>query len=486
MTVPSRTARRFLVPALAAAFLALLLGGATPARAGRAAPAAVELTQVLGKGDRLSIVLSETGASAIETRAKTRTGVVVRYDDQQVFLLDFAKEAYGTETIGQAVADLKLERKQIAGARAEIPFRTATTRPEFPRAKLTPLDLTAKVADIPAHAYLAQQGDSVFRLWLADDLPSAPPEVQKLVGGALDVPILSAHPLLRDEYQRGDKWIVALDTVKSGPAAVPPDFAPPKGWRAEPLPKRRTPSTVPAAPSRLFGPVSAKPDLFVLYWNGPFSPAFTAPMNGLFSSLVGSPSAPSPYWAPLGQYGVGAGRFIGSSAFTWPLPATVGSWNVFAIETMVGVAMLATPAPKIWWRAFARDPIIAIMVPGGAVAPGGWGGYHLFNVGIAAFLPWPVSMATHLEMPWFIVKAGPLGAAPSPTTTTTASHELVETASDPVPLSANTDYAKSPPWVGGELADICSVGTPAGLVTSVRFGFTLTRFWSSSSGTCVG
>jgi hypothetical protein len=243
---------------------------------------------------------------------------------------------------------------------------------------------------------------------------------------------------------------------------------------------------VPAAPSRLFGPVSAKPDLFVLYWNGPFSPAFTAPMNGLFSSLVGSPSAPSPYWAPLGQYGVGAGRFIGSSAFTWPLPATVGSWNFFAIETMVGVAMLATPAPKIWWRAFARDPIIAIMVSSGAVAPGGWGGYHLFNIGIAAFLPWPVSMAAHLEMPWFIVKAGPLGAAPSPTTTTTASHELVETATDPVPLSANTDYAKSPPWVGGELADICSVGTPAGLATSVRFGFTLSRYWSSSSGTCVG
>jgi hypothetical protein len=52
---------------------------------------------------------------------------------------------------------------------------------------------------------------------------------------------------------------------------------------------------------------------------------------------------------------------------------------------------------------------------------------------------------------------------------------------------ARRDYTKSPPWEGGEVVDICQVGAPLPLSTTVsRFGFTLERYWSNASGSCVG
>jgi len=109
----------------------------------------------------------------------------------------------------------------------------------------------------------------------------------------------------------------------------------------------------------------------------------------------------------------------------------------------------------------------------------------MVNLSLGAFLPWPVSLAAHPEIPWFIDKASPLGSAPDTGTTRTASHELVESATDPLPLSANIDYTKSPPGTGGEIADICSVGSPLTVSTFFRFGATLAGYWSNASGACV-
>jgi hypothetical protein len=60
----------------------------TTAADGRWTSTAVELQQALGKGDRLELVLSDQGASATETRGKTRVGVIVRYEDAHIFALD--------------------------------------------------------------------------------------------------------------------------------------------------------------------------------------------------------------------------------------------------------------------------------------------------------------------------------------------------------------------------------------------------------------
>ena len=414
--------------------------------------------------------------------------MIVRYDDGQMFSLDYGNHAFMTQTIDAAVADLKRERTQIDKMQIEVPARDGSHSPALRSPTLTPLELTAKIAGLPAHAYLLhQQGDKTpVRLWLADDLPAPPAAIQAAVVGAISLPITSGRVLLRTEIQVG-RWVTGLDTTASrGVVVTKETLAPPAGWKRVAPPKVRKPASVPARPLRWFGPISANPDVFALYWNGPFSATFTGSMNGLLSSMVGGGSTLSPYWTPLGQYGVGRGRFIGSSPITYPLPITVGTWNFFIVEGMVTQSYFTTAAPKIWWRAFSRDPIIAIMVPSTQVISGGWGGYHMVNLSLGALLPWPVSLAAHPEMPWFIVKASPLGSVPDGTTTGTASHELVETATDPLPLSANIDYTKSPPWTGGELADICSVGSPLTLTRVFRFGATLSTYWSNASGACVG
>jgi len=219
-------------------------------------------------------------------------------------------------------------------------------------------------------------------------------------------------------------------------------------------------------------------DVFALYWNGPFSVGFRTGMNGLLASVVGSGA----YWGPLAQYGVLGGAFVGSSPITFPLPGSVGSWNFLSVAAMVTASFIVTPAPKIWWRFGDRDPILAIFVPRAAVATSGWSGYHLFSLSAAVLIPWPVSLAAHPEMPWFIVKSGGTLGGDSVSTT----HELLEAASDPLPLTANVDFSKSPPWVGGQIADICSVGTPPGTGTASRFGVSVATYWSNAARRCLG
>jgi hypothetical protein len=47
-------------------------------------------------------------------------------------------------------------------------------------------------------------------------------------------------------------------------------------------------------------------------------------------------------------------------------------------------------------------------------------------------------------------------------------------------MSANVDPSLFPPWTSGEISDICSTGT------AIKFGFTVSTYWSQSAGACVG
>jgi len=474
--------------AIAAAFaaLAIVSDKISPARA---ATMAFELQQVLGKGDQLQLVVSDAGAAATETRAKRRVGVIVRYEDRQVFTLDFARKTYSVQDIADAVAALKTERGLIAKIQLEAPNRNGSHDVAIHFPTLTALELTTTIAGLPAHAFaMHQEGvKTQVRLWFADDLPAPPAAIQKLAAGALPSPLASKRVLLRTEIRIGKTWVTGLDTISSKQVdATPETFTPPENLKRLLPPRTEAPRSVPAFALRGIGPVSAAPDVFALYWNGPFASAFMTATNGLLSSMVGGGSTPSTYWAGLGQYGVGRGRFIGSSPTRYVMPAVVGDWDFFDVEGMVSTSYFTTAVPKIWWRV-GRDPIIAIFIPAAAVLPGSWTGYHMVDLSLAMFLPWPVSLAAHPEMPWFITKSTPITSAPNTTTTVNMSHELVETASDPLPLSANTDYTKSPPWIGGEIADICSVGLPAPPSSTIfKFGFNLSRYWSNSAGACVG
>jgi len=481
--------KALLLAAAATVLTATAAGGSIMRSGAQTAAGTFELAQVLGKGDQLRLVVSDQGASATETKGKTRTGVVVRYEDGRVFGLDYTKKGYTSQTIAGSVAELKRERKLVDKMQIEVPARDGSNHPVLHYPTLTALELEDKIAGQPAHAFAFHQEGvkTPVRVWYADDLPAPPEAIQEQVTGAIPMPLSSKRVLLRTETQLKGRWVTGLDTTSIKEVEVTREtFAPPAGWRQLKAPKLRTPANIPARPLRWVGPISIAPDVFALYWNGPFSASFISSTNTLLSSMVGGGAAPSTYWTPLGQYGVTRGRFIGSSTIAYPMPVTVGSWNFFIVEGMLIQSYFTTGAPKIWWRT-GRDPIISVNIPSAAVAAGGWGGYHMVNVSLQALLPWPVSLAAHPEMPWFITKSSPITAPPNGTTTTTLSHELVETASDPLPLSANIDYSKSPPWTGGELADICSVGSPLPPSTTIfKFGFTLARYWSNAAGACVG
>ena len=94
------------LPLAAAAIVltATAAGGSIMRPAGQAASGAFEISQTLGKGDTLRLVVSEQGSSATETRNKTRSGVVVRYEDGQVFSLDYAKKGYSAQSVGATYA----------------------------------------------------------------------------------------------------------------------------------------------------------------------------------------------------------------------------------------------------------------------------------------------------------------------------------------------------------------------------------------------
>lgn len=310
----------------AGVFLAVAAGFASSAvvsdkvSGARAATTAFELRQVLGRGDQLQLVVSDAGAAATETRAKGRVGVVVRYEDRRVFALDFAQRTYSVQTIADAVAALKSERGLIAKIQLEVPTKGGSHDAVLHFPTLTSLGLTTTITGLAAHAFaMHQEGvKSPVRLWFADDLPAPPAAVQKQVAGSLPSPLASQRVLLRAETRIGGTWVTGLDTISSTQVDVTPEtFTPPKGWKRVVPPETQSPKSVPALALRGIGPVSAAPDVFALYWNGPFASAFTTATNGLISSMVGGGPAPSTYWAALLQYGVGRGRFIGSSPTTY-------------------------------------------------------------------------------------------------------------------------------------------------------------------------
>jgi hypothetical protein len=477
--------RQALRVAAAAAMLAAVLVAGTPVSSAAAPDAqALTLNQRIGPGHQLRLVVSSLGASATEYRkGRPVASAIVNYSSGVLYLTNFDDKTYTREPLSRAAAQVKRDNALIRKTRTEVTFETASGRPEFLPPTVKKTNLRATIAGIDAQAYLLRQNGVMQRLWFGLKVPMPPDAIRRQVRGVVDVPAQAGGVVLRAEVLTGKQWKVGLDTTQSHVVTRASDaFAAPPGWKRVGLQSREL-ATVPATVSRLVGPVSVRPDVFTLYWGGTFSPSFRVSMNTFLSSLVGGP-APSPYWAPLTQYGVSRGAFIGSATTAYPLAPTVGSWNFLAIGAMVTNAYLTTAAPKIWWRFGDRDPLIAIFVPANLVDVGSWSGYHLFAPSPAWLLPWPVSMAAYPIMPWLITKAPLLGGAPSVgSTTVAATHELVETVSDPMPLSANVDYSKSPPWVGGEIADICSVGVS---FTTLRFGFTVQNYWSNGTRSCVG
>ncbi|MFN8173292.1 MAG: Ig-like domain-containing protein [Candidatus Nanopelagicales bacterium] len=529
--VPRRAA---LVPFLVAAGIAVLL---VVAGAAAAAPSWV-ITQQEG-ASRSTVTLSSSGlrfeaSSATRRGAKARpqAGVIVRYPDAHLYLLDPERRLYDSVSLASAMAsyaaEVKLARKGQPSDR--LPGRPGAVKTsgqaslKRPAARLRPLALRGRIGTVRARAYLLHAGATRERLWYADGIPVPPARIRALLakGAAPSASGSLARALtsrtgrlpLRIDQQRGKRWVTVLRTTRiRRVAASAALLQPPKGYRERNLlaqPAAARAADVPANPLRcalvitcygiLRGPISEHPDVYAFWWGTHYNARsdFVSAVNRGLHNMTGDEFADpnsKAFWGPLEQYGVGRGRLLGSKVVNENPDDSVGSWNFFDVEWFVTTHRYDSGVPTYWWRFSDHDPIFAIFVDQSQVDGSGWGGYHFFTPTeglLFAFL-------AHPNMPWLIVKT------PDPTTlpldrgsaafrqavdqtTERASHEYVEAATDPYPFLSWADPLKEPIWEQGELGDICSQGNIAPYAKSARVlkqSTAFSTYWSNDDHACM-
>jgi hypothetical protein len=481
-------------------------------------------------------------------RAKPQVGMILRYRDAHLYLLDPEHRRYDSVSLAAAVSSY---RKELAASRKgqpseRLPVRPGTRRPrgqaplKRPRAHLRRLGLTRTIGGLPARAYLLRQGKLRERLWYSPALSQPPRRVRRLLARAMSG--AGAGPFgaalkgeagrvpVQIDVQRGKRWRRVLRTtrVSRAPRAALA-LAPPRGYRERSLltgPKAGA-AGVPGRPIRcgltvvvptectlvyldagLVGPISEHPDIWAFYWGTHFEdrPDYMNSINNALQDMVGDEFAnpgSKAFWGPLSQYGVGKGRFLGYSLVRDDPPNSVGSWNFFAVDLFVLLQRFGSDAPNYWWRYSDHDPILAIFVDEDEVEKGGWLGYHFFTPTEGGLM----FALVHANMPWFIVKVPNPAKLPHARDTPEyrqavdkasqrASHEFVEAATDPYPLTAWADPLKFPPWEQAEIGDICQpeydfYGKPKGIepwgvyTRVVAHGPGLQPYWSNRDRGCV-
>jgi len=471
-------------------------------------------------------------------RAKPVLGVIIRYSDGAVFLLDLEHRQYEALALQSTITRYEGELKALARAQpsVKLPPRPGVKAPagqvslKAPKAKLLALALTTRIGPLTARAYLLSQGRLRERLWYAAGLPGPPPHIRKLLTQALAGSsagllgsALRAHaaqiPLRIDEL-RGRHWRTVLRTVRvrrstltARTLQVPHGYA-----RHVPAPARASGqahvASVPADPLRCGvavvtgagctsgvtdGPVSEHPAIWAFYWGPHFAEHrdFVSSVNKGLEDMVGDqfagPGSKS-FWGPLSQYGVGQGRLLGYEIITDKPASSVGTWNFFDVEYFTFIHRFGSDAPNYWWRDSDESPIFAVFVDESEVGSSGWAGYHFFTPSEGILF----SFLVHPAIPWLIVKVPKLASVTHEresdaylsslnTTTARASHEFAEAATDPYPFISWADPFKEPVWEHGEIGDICEEDSyPWGRRTRTeQRGTVVSPFWSNADNACI-
>ncbi len=234
--------------------------------------------------------------------------------------------------------------------------------------------------------------------------------------------------------------------------------------------KAAAPSGVAAAKPRLVyrgGPVLGSVEVFTLFWGAAWDAALTGTaleINRFFDEiLVG------PLMDQLGEYGVpgapiGHGKRIGS--VTIPDPALPASVSDGAIRRLLQQGIATNP---VFPQPDANTLYFVLVEPGVSVAMGGgrscrtFCGYHdAIDGGVFyAVVPYPGCAGCDG------------GLAPLAALTSTASHELCEAITDPIPGQGWYDGQY------GEIGDICA------WKTRTLGAYTVQSEWSNALGECV-
>jgi len=469
-------------------------------------------------------------------RSRLVQGVIIRYSDGEVTLLDPLRKYVQVIALQSAVASYDREVEMLAHAQPSEPTAAPSGSKQSPGkaslkqpvAHLRPLALRMRIGAFQARAYLLTQGKLRERLWYGVGLPSPPARIRALLAQSLGASgpssigrALLAHaaqiPLRIDEAS-GKHWRTVLRTTKIRGSSGGGLLRVPRGYKRHKLISAPTggkahAAEVPAEPNRCgvavidvigcatgaaSGPISEHPAIWAFYWGPHFAEHtdFVSSVNKGLEDFVGDQFAnpdSKNFWGGLSQYGVGQGRFLGYEIDTGQ-PDTGGVWTFLDVEAFTFTHRFGSDAPNYWWRDSDEDPIFAVFVDESEINSGGWGGYHFFTPSEGILF----SFLVHPAIPWFIVKVpgldslshnrtSPAYLSALDTTTERASHEFVEAATDPYPFFSWADPDKEPIWAHGELGDICEeLSYPWARSTRVGKGQTaVDTYWSNADNACV-
>ncbi len=241
------------------------------------------------------------------------------------------------------------------------------------------------------------------------------------------------------------------------------------------------PAPHPAAPQVVnsFGPVLTAPEVYPVL--------FTSDDLGMrtkikdFSNKVG----PTTYWTQISQeYGVGALTSKPAIELDEVLTPIIDDTQIQSwLAAKLNADDVLFPTPNANTLIVVYYPAgVSITLPDGqggvtkSCQQGGFGGYHSNLTLDAAHGNMPVAYAV-------IPRCGGIGPV-----TTAASHELIEAATDPLPLSNTPAYSQVDAshiyWEfalgGGEVGDMCAQN-PNAQVTYPEIGFLTQRSWSNAS-----
>lgn len=481
---------------LAIALLVMVTCPAIAAPVAHAAGAAYVLTRKNGPAKERITVASQGYAHRLFTRGRLTSGMAIDYRKRDVVIYDAAGKRFQRISLRAAVERVASERRMLR--KADTPYFELPNRLAFPSERPQRLVAARRIKGVRARGYLLRRaGQPASRLWLATGLPRPPAGIRRLLAR---IPFdagsaLTGRVALRvDERRRGRYRVVtAVGRVRrtsTGRLA----FAAPKGFKPTTelvAPITRQTSSVPAHVTRQIPwfPIQDNPEVFVVYWGRRFSsePGTIQRINQALANTILKP----PYIDGMAQYGVGPGRLLGHIVVPSDPPASAGRRDAEGWAANAGMASFAraSGAPFAWTR-IGPDPLVVIFVSAEVVDASDNNGYHSV-MPVQTTLLDPLGIFLQPVYPFAMVKVPPFDASFSHIdgATVTASHETVETATDPVTIPAGwVDPSKgaSTPPEQGEIADICQEGMTAPWFQRSRVnGIAVNTYWSENTRSCV-
>jgi hypothetical protein len=202
-----------------------------------------------------------------------------------------------------------------------------------------------------------------------------------------------------------------------------------------------------------------------------------------FVSTVGSTG----YWTSVvSEYGVGPAMSTAPILLTEQAPTTIDdsavqTWLAGKLDGSAVNAAFGTPTDESVYVIFYPTGTTVTLQGLQSCIEGGFGGYH--NSVALTSGPW-----SGLNVAYAVVPECSFQASTAEQLTESASHELIEATTDPLPLTENPAYAQTDQndivWEvllgGGEVADMCAQNptadfVPAGFATPVQ------RSWSNQA-----